>query len=57
MFQGSPKYDNNFCKAGAEETRKKAETARNVPIPEWDPICGHKGPLYDIWSKACEHGN
>lgn len=54
-MKGSPKYDNNFCKAGEEETRMKAETARKVPVPEWDPIFGHKGPLYEIWNKSCTH--
>lgn len=43
--EGSPKDDNNYCKAGEKETRLKAETARKVPIPEWDPIFGHKGPF------------
>lgn len=54
-MKGSPKYDNNFCKAGKEETMMKAETARKVPVPEWDPVSGYKGPLYEIWSKACAH--
>ena len=36
--KGAPKWNNNFCKAGLEETREKAEEAMEVPIPEYDPI-------------------
>ena len=50
--QGSPKYDNNFCKAGVEETRVKAEVARGVPVPGWDVVNGVDGPLCGIWREA-----
>jgi len=50
--QGSPHWDNNFCKAGPEETEEKAQTAKKVPIPEWDPVYGRDGPLVRIWREA-----
>lgn len=50
--KGSPHYDNNFCKAGPEETEEKAKNAKAVPIPECDPIYGVNGPLVDLWTKA-----
>lgn len=50
--KGSPHWDNNFCKAGEEETREKAENARNVPVPAWDPVFGTDGPLVKIWKEA-----
>lgn len=52
--QGSPHYDNNFCKAGEEETREKAANTRKVPVPEWDPFFGVGGPLVEIWRKASD---
>lgn len=50
--EGSPHWDNNWCKAGPEETEAKAENARSVPIPEYDPIYGEDGPLVQIWKSA-----
>lgn len=50
--QGSPHWDNNFCKADAQETAEKAKVASNIPIPDCDPIYGRNGPLVDIWKKA-----
>ncbi|KAG9234895.1 hypothetical protein BJ875DRAFT_289642 [Amylocarpus encephaloides] len=50
--KGSPRWDNNFCKAGEEETRTKEANARAVPIPDSDPIFGIGGPLVEIWTKA-----
>jgi hypothetical protein len=50
--QGSPHYDNNFCKANEQETREKAANARSVPIPVMDLIFGDGGPLVEIWGKA-----
>ncbi|KAI9810616.1 MAG: hypothetical protein M1827_006178 [Pycnora praestabilis] len=50
--KGSPHWDNNFCKAGGEETQEKASIARSVPIPEEDPVFGAGGPLVDIWRRA-----
>jgi uncharacterized protein YjlB len=47
--QGSPHWDNNFCKAGEEETNQKAANARAVPIPDSDPVFGAGGPLVQIW--------
>jgi len=44
--------DNNWCKAGQEETAEKAINARAVPIPNYDPIFGRDGPLVQIWSRA-----
>ncbi|CZR52618.1 uncharacterized protein PAC_02495 [Phialocephala subalpina] len=50
--KGSPPWDNNFCKAGEEETKEKAENAMDVPVPDSDPIFGVGGPLVEIWIKA-----
>jgi len=50
--KGSPHWDNNFCKAGADETNEKAANARAVLLPESDPIFGAGGPLVEIWRKA-----
>lgn len=50
--QGSPHWDNNFCKAEKEETRQKAANAKAVPVPGSDPIFGAGGPLVEIWGKA-----
>jgi len=50
--KGSPHWDNNFCKAGEEETKQKAANAQAVPVPESDPIFGNGGPLVEIWGKA-----
>lgn len=37
-FQGSPKWNNNYCQADPEETKAKADEARQVAIPNYDPI-------------------
>lgn len=50
--KGSPKWDNNFCKADSHETAQKAENARSVPIPHMDPVYGVDGPLVGLWKKA-----
>lgn len=50
--QGSPHWDNNFCKADIKETREKEIAARAVPIPGSDPIFGTGGPLVKIWTQA-----
>jgi uncharacterized protein YjlB len=50
--QGSPHWDNNFCKADERETKQKAANAKAVPVPEMDPIFGVGGPLVEIWGKA-----
>ncbi|KAI9705865.1 MAG: hypothetical protein M1836_005271 [Candelina mexicana] len=50
--QGSPPWDNNFCKAGPDETEEKARACRNVPLPDYDPVFGVGGPLVDIWSQV-----
>ncbi|KAF2476089.1 uncharacterized protein BDR25DRAFT_300886 [Lindgomyces ingoldianus] len=55
--EGSPHWDNNFCKASAEETSEKARVAESVPIPEYDPVYGKGGPLVDIWRKAAAQEN
>lgn len=52
ITQGSPHWDNNFCKADEEETSEKAQNARAVPIPEYDPIFGAGGPLVNLWKSA-----
>jgi hypothetical protein len=41
--KGSPRSDNNFCRAGAAETHEKAANANAVPIPEYDPITEKNG--------------
>ena len=48
--RGSPKYDNNFGKAGPEETKQKGRVARNVCVPSSDPVNGEGGPLTRIWN-------
>jgi len=50
--RGSPHWDNNFCKAGEDETKEKARNARAVPVPDSDPIFGTDGPLVEIWRQA-----
>ncbi|EPE30557.1 RmlC-like cupin [Glarea lozoyensis ATCC 20868] len=50
--KGSPHWDNNFCKAGLEETIEKEINARAVPIPPSDPVFGAGGPLVEIWKQA-----
>ncbi|KAF8856392.1 hypothetical protein BDZ45DRAFT_594300 [Acephala macrosclerotiorum] len=50
--KGSPHWDNNFCKAGEEETKEKAENSTDVPVPNSDPIFGAGGPLVEIWINA-----
>lgn len=56
-MQGSPHWDNNFCKGNAEQTREKAVNARAVPIPEMDPVFGLNGPLIGIWKRALEQSS
>ncbi|KAF2174883.1 hypothetical protein K469DRAFT_703998 [Zopfia rhizophila CBS 207.26] len=51
-IQGSPHWDNSFCKADPEETIEKAQVAKSVPILEYDLIYGKAGPLVGIWNKA-----
>lgn len=50
--QGSPHWDNNFCEADEQETKNKAEIAKAVPIPEYDPLFGYHGPLVGLWKAA-----
>ncbi|TVY36647.1 Uncharacterized protein LSUB1_G005719, partial [Lachnellula subtilissima] len=50
--EGSPHWDNNFCRAGEEETMQKARNARAVPVPDSDPVFGVGGPLVGIWKEA-----
>lgn len=50
--QGSPHWDNNFCKADEQETKQKTENAKAVPVPGYDPIFGVGGPLVEIWKAA-----
>ncbi|KAL2414117.1 hypothetical protein ABEF95_013758 [Exophiala dermatitidis] len=50
--EGSPHWDNNWCKASPEETMEKTATAWSVPIPSYDPIYGKDGPLCTIWRQA-----
>lgn len=52
VVQGAPKWNNNYCKADAEETRAKAEEAKGIPVPEYDPIYGLDGPLPMLWRAA-----
>ncbi|KAF7560995.1 hypothetical protein G7046_g3137 [Stylonectria norvegica] len=50
--EGSPPYDMNFCKDGAEETAQKAADCEKVPIPNMDPVFGVAGPLHKAWLEA-----
>ena len=50
--QGSPHWDNNFCKADEQETKLKAANAKAVPVPDSDPVFGAGGPLVEIWTAA-----
>jgi uncharacterized protein YjlB len=50
LVQGSPHWDNNWCKASPEETQEKANQARQVPIPQHDPIFGLNGHLPKLWN-------
>ena len=34
----APHWNNNYCQADVEETRAKAEEAKEVPVPSHDPI-------------------
>ncbi|KAI9806528.1 MAG: hypothetical protein M1833_003715 [Piccolia ochrophora] len=52
ILQGSPRYDNNFCKAGPDETKRKAEVCEQVAIPNHDPVFGAGGPLVSIWNAS-----
>ena len=56
LLQGSPHWDNNFCKAGEEQTLEKAANAQAVPVPDSDPIFGVGGPLVVIWQAAKAKG-
>ena len=46
----APRWDNNYCKA-PEEAESKAAVARNVAMPEQDPVYGVDGPLMQIWGR------
>ncbi|KAF2223473.1 hypothetical protein BDZ85DRAFT_261644 [Elsinoe ampelina] len=50
--RGSPHWDNNWCKADAQETHEKAITASSLPVPATDPVHGINGPLVEIWTRA-----
>jgi hypothetical protein len=56
IIKGSPHWDNNTCQASTEETARKAETARTVPIPNLDPLFRKGGPLVQIWEHAGKSG-
>jgi uncharacterized protein YjlB len=46
--KGSPKWNNNFCKANEEETNVKAEQAKEVPVPDYDPIVSTATKVVDF---------
>ena len=48
---GSPKYDNNFCKDSFDETEQKKDVARSLPVPSSDLVHGEHGPLVEIWGE------
>jgi uncharacterized protein YjlB len=50
--EGMPKWDMNMCKASVEETAEKARGAKQVPIPEHDPVYGLNGYLPQAWTSA-----
>ncbi|GAB3059218.1 cupin domain-containing protein [Salinicoccus sesuvii] len=43
--------DFDMCYGKAEERPEKVENIKQVPIPEYDPVFGHDGPLFDYWKK------
>jgi hypothetical protein len=57
LQQGSPHWDNNWCKASPEETWEKAVQAKAVPIPEHDPISGIGGHLPKLWTRSIGMGD
>ena len=46
--QGSPRWKNEFCKDESRCAELRGE-AEHVPVPDWDPVRGHKGPLCELW--------
>ncbi|KAI1386434.1 uncharacterized protein F4822DRAFT_316371 [Hypoxylon trugodes] len=47
--KGAPKWKSEYCRDGSrcQELREEAE---HVEIPDWDPVRGRMGPLYELWS-------
>ncbi|SMQ45243.1 unnamed protein product [Zymoseptoria tritici ST99CH_3D7] len=50
--KGSPKWDNNFCKADPDTTKEITAKTEGVPVPAFDPVYGRGGPLVRLWSGA-----
>ncbi|OJI99325.1 hypothetical protein ASPVEDRAFT_80937 [Aspergillus versicolor CBS 583.65] len=47
--EGAPKWKNEYCK-DSSRWESICREAQQVPVPEWDPIRGHLGPLSRLWS-------
>ncbi|TVT27738.1 cupin domain-containing protein [Salinicoccus cyprini] len=46
-YPGGVDFDMNYGKA--EERPEKIENIRQVPLPQYDPVFGENGPLFDHW--------
>ena len=44
-----PRFTNEFCK-GEARCQVLRDQAEAVPVPEWDPVQGHQGPLFQLWA-------
>ncbi|KAF5540759.1 hypothetical protein FMEXI_8255 [Fusarium mexicanum] len=47
----SPKWKNEYCR-DADKCAIFRDEAETVVVPDWDPVKGHRGPLYQIWTTS-----